>query len=63
MTVFTGILHDTYHDENGKEIAYSEKIIAVRKKGYYKLTDIPDFNTFEISSKDFKEKVTDVKEI
>lgn len=63
MTVFAGILHDTYPDENGKEIAYTEKIIAVRKKGFYKCTSLPDYDTFEMSAKDFKEKVTDVKEI
>lgn len=61
MTVFAGILHDTYPDENGKEIAYTEKIVAVRKKGFYKCTSLPDFDTFEMSAKDFSEKVSELR--
>lgn len=63
MKVYCGIRHDTYPDENGKEIAYTDKIVAVLKKGFYKCTSLPDFDTFDLSLKDFKEKVTDVKEI
>lgn len=63
MKVYCGILHDSYPDENGKEIKYTDKIIAVKRKGSYACVSVPDFMTFDISPKDFKEKVTDVKEI
>jgi hypothetical protein len=61
--VYAGIIHDTYTDENGKEVPYTSRIIAVKKGGRYNCVDLPDFMHFEMSNKDFKEKVTDVQEI
>ena len=63
MEIFAGILHDTYPDENGKEVAYTDKVIAVKKGKVYKCVSIPDFMNFEMSKKEFLEKVTDIQKL
>ena len=40
--VYIGIIHDTYTDENGKEVAYSEVIAGTWKGKTFKAVDFPD---------------------
>ena len=63
MKIFSGILHDTYPDENGKEIAYTDHIVGIWKRNVFKCVSLPDFMQFEISKKDFESKVCEVKQI
>ena len=58
--VYAGILHDTYTDENGKEVAYSEVIAGTWKGNTFKAVDFPDRDSWDISKKDFDKKVTNV---
>ena len=45
MEVIAGILHDSYTDENGKEIPYEEKVVGVLEDDTFKCTSIPEFTT------------------
>ena len=63
MKIFSGILHDTYPDENGKETAYTDRIVGIWKRNVFKCVSLPDFMQFEISKKDFESKVCEVKQI
>ena len=58
--VYAGILHDTYTDENGKEVAYESVIAGTWKGNTFKAVDFPDRNSWDISKKDFEKKVTNV---
>lgn len=61
--VLAGILHDTYPDENGKEVPFTEKVVGALKGKIFKCVSIPDFMSFDMSKKDFFAKVTDIQEI
>lgn len=61
--IYSGILHDTYSDENGKEIPYEDKIVGYWKGKTFKCTSVPDFMFFEINKEDFEKKVSEVKQI
>ena len=63
MNILAGILNDSYPDENGKEVPYTDKVVGVLKGKTFKCVSIPDFMTFEMSKKDFYAKVTDIQEI
>ena len=64
MEVIAGILHDTYTDENGKEIPYEDKVIAVLKEDTFKCVSITDiFMTFDMPKEEFFAKVTDIQTI
>lgn len=63
MEVIAGILHDTYTDENGKEIPYEEKVIGVLEDDTFKCVSIPDFMTFDMPKEEFFAKVTDIQTI
>ena len=63
MKILAGILYDTYSDENGKEVPYEDKVIGVLKGNKVNIVTIPDFMNYEMSKKDFFEKVTDIQEI
>ena len=63
MLILAGILHDSYPDENGKEVAYTDKVVGVLKGNKVNVVSIPDFMTFEMSKKDFYAKVTNIQEI
>lgn len=63
MKILAGILHDTYTDENGKEIAYTDKIIGCLKGNIFKCVSIPDMMSFDMSKKDFMAKVTDIQRL
>lgn len=63
MLILAGILHDTYPDENGNEVPYTDKVVCVLKGRKFEIVSIPDFMTFEMSKKDFYAKVTDIQEI
>lgn len=63
MEVIAGILHDSYTDENGKEILYEEKVVAVLEDDTFKCTSIPEFTTYAMSKEEFFSKVTDVQTI
>jgi hypothetical protein len=58
--VYIGIIHDTYTDENGKKVAYSEVIAGTWKGKTFKAVDFPDRNVWDMSKKDFDKKVTNV---
>ena len=61
--VLAGILHDTYPDENGKEVPFTEKVVGALKGKIFKCVSIPDFMSFDMSKKYFFAKVTDIQEI
>lgn len=63
MEVIAGILHDTYTDENEKEIPYEEKVIAVLEDDMFKCTSVPDFMQFAMPKEEFFAKVTDIQTI
>lgn len=62
--VIAGILHDSYKDENGKEIKYTGQIAGIweTKESFYAV-DFDGFMTFHLSKEEFKSKVTDVKTV
>ena len=59
MTVYRGILHDTYTDEDGKEIAYEDMVIAYREGEVYHCVSVPEYSTFDMAKGEFLDKVTD----
>lgn len=63
MEVIAGILHDSYTDENGKEIPFEEKVVGVLEDDTFKVTSIPEFSTYDIPKEDFFAKVTDMQTI
>jgi hypothetical protein len=62
VTVYVGVLHDDYTDEKGRVVLYDQVIAGTWKGNTFKATSFPDLMTFDLSKKDFKEKVTDVFE-
>ena len=62
--VYAGLLHDSYTDENGKEIKYTGQIAGIweTKESFYAL-DFDGFTTFLLSKEEFKSKVTDLKTV
>ena len=62
--VYAGLLHDSYTDENGKEINYTGQIAGIweTKESFYAV-DFDGFMTFHLSKEEFKSKVTDVKTV
>ena len=63
MEVIAGILHDSYTDENGKEIPFEEKVVGVLEDDTFKCTSIPEFSTYDIPKEEFFAKVTDMQTI
>lgn len=63
MEVIAGILHDSYTDENGKEIPYEERVVGVLEDDTFKYTSIPEFTTYDMPKEDFFAKVTDIQTI
>jgi hypothetical protein len=60
VTVYVGVLHDSYEDEKGRVVLYDQVIAGTWKGNIFRAVDFPDGNTFVMTKKDFKEKVTDV---
>jgi len=62
--VYAGLLHDSYKDENGKEIKYTGQIAGIweTKESFYAV-DFDGFMTFRLSKEEFKSNVTDVKKV
>lgn len=62
--VYAGLLHDSYTDENGKEIKYTRQIAGFweTKESFYAV-DFDYFGSFHLSKEEFKTKVTDVKTV
>ena len=61
--ILAGILHDTYPDENGKEVPYTDKVVGVLKGKIFKCVSIPDFMSFEMPKEEFLAKVTDIQKL
>ena len=56
-TVFVGILHDSYKDENGKEIKYTGQIAGIwETKEIFSAVDFDGFTIFHLSKEEFKSK-------
>ena len=63
-TVIAGILHDSYKDENGKEIKYTGQIAGIwESQDSFYAVDFDGFMTFLLTKKEFQERVTDVKTV
>jgi hypothetical protein len=60
VTVYVCVLHDSYEDEKGRLVLYDQVIAGTWKGNTFRAVDFPDGNTFVMTKKDFKEKVTDV---
>lgn len=63
MEVIAGILHDTYTDEDGKEVPYEDKIIGVLEDDTFQCISIPEFMTFDMPKEEFFAKVTGIQTI
>ena len=67
MKIFAGTLNDSYTDEEGNEVPYSDKVAGFwRGNTFYCATldaENNDISTMEISKVDFENKVTEVIEI
>ena len=63
MEVIAGILHDSYTDENGKEIPFEEKVVGVLEDDTFKCTSIPEFTTYDMPKEEFFAIVTDMQTI
>ena len=63
MDILAGILHDSYTDEYGKEVVYTDKVIGVLDDEVFKCTSIPDFMTFDMPKEEFLSKVTDIQKL
>lgn len=63
MEILAGILHDTYTDENGKEVPFTDKVIGVLDDEVFKCTSIPDFMTWTMPKEEFLAKVTDIQKL
>lgn len=61
MDILCGWLHDSYTDENGKEIPFTERVCGVLKKDVFHCVSIPEFMTYEMSKEEFFRKVTNIK--
>lgn len=61
MDILCGWLHDSYTDENGKEIPFTERVCGVLKEDVFHCVSIPDFSTYEMPKEEFFKKVTDIK--
>ena len=61
MDILCGWLHDSYTDEKGKEIPFTERVCGVLKEDVFYCVSIPDFSTYEMPKEEFFKKVTDIK--
>ena len=58
--VYAGILHDTYTDENGKEVPYDSVIAGTWKGNSFYAVDFPDRCSWTMGKEEFDKKVTNV---
>ena len=63
MEILAGILHDTYTDENGMEVPYTSKVVAVLEDDEFSIVDIPEMSTFRMPKEEFLSKVTDIQKM
>ena len=63
MDILAAILHDTYTDEYGEVIPYSDKVIGVLRDDVFECISIPDFMTFKMGKEEFLSKVTDIQKL
>ena len=63
MEILAGILHDSYTDENGEEVPFTDKIVGALKGKTFKCVSIPDFMTFDMPKEEFLAKVTDIQKL
>ena len=61
MEILIGWLHDSYTDENGAEVPYTERICGVLEGEVFHCVSIPEFMTFEMPKEEFLSKVTGIK--
>ena len=61
--VYAGILHDSYKNDEGKEIEYADKIVGVLKDDTVACVSLEDMSTFEMPKEDFLKKTEDLKVI
>lgn len=61
--VYAGILHDSYTDDEGKEIPTSDKVVGVIKDDTVACVTLEDMSSFEMSKEDFLKKTEDLKVI
>ena len=61
MEILIGWLHDTYTDENGVKVPYTDKVIGWLDDEVVHCTSIPDFMTFDKPKEEFLKKVTGIK--
>lgn len=62
VKVYVGVYHGSYEDENGRLVLYDQVIAGTWKGKTFRAVDFPNGSSFELSKKDFEEKVTDVYE-
>lgn len=62
MEILLGTLNDTYTDENGAEVPYTDKVIGwLDNDEIFHVVSIPDFMTWTMSKEEFLKKVTGIK--
>ena len=61
--VYAGILHDSYTNDEGKEIKTTNKVVGVLKDDTVACVTLEDMSSFEIQKEDFLKKTEDLKVI
>lgn len=61
--VYAGILHDSYKNDEGKEIEYTDKIVGVLKDDTVACVSLEDMCTFKVPKEVFLKKIEDLKVI
>lgn len=61
--VYAGILHDSFTNDEGKEIEYTDKIVGVLKDDTVDCVSLEDMCTFKVPKEDFLKKTEDLKVI
>lgn len=61
--VYAGILHDSFTNDEGKEIEYAEKVVGVLEDDTVACVSLEDMSTFEMPKEDFLKKTEDLKVI
>jgi hypothetical protein len=61
--VYAGILHDSYTNDEGKEMPTVEKVVGVVKDDVVACVILEDMSSFEMPKEEFLKKTEDLKVI
>ena len=61
MEILLGTLYDSYTDENGKEVPFTDKVVGWLDDEVFHVVSIPEFMTWTMPKEEFLQKVTGIK--